>query len=150
NLPTAGFCAIVTDEVSRPEKRQTITRTLPAPSSGQASAGNGGVANASAHGGSVSIGNVSGSNDIAIDASGGPVNADASGGNNNVATVGGSQTTQTLEQVVEPSTISVTLEGNVVPGKSTTYWLDTDAGRRPATGPSLVQAADESNGTGTI
>ena len=150
NLPTAGFCAIVTDEVSRPERRETITRTLPAPSSGQASAGNGGVANADASGGSVSIGNVSGSNDIAIDASGGTANADASGGNNNVAVVGGSQGTETLEQVVEPSSITVTLEGNVVPGKSTTYWLDTDAGRRPATGPSLVQVADETNATGAI
>ena len=44
----------------------------------------------------------------------------------------------------------MTLEGNVVPGKSTTYWLDTDAGRRPATGPSLVQVADETNATGAI
>ena len=115
-----------------------------------ASAGNGGVANADASGGSVSIGNVSGSNDIAIDASGGTANADASGGNNNVAVVGGSQGTETLEQVVEPSSITLTLEGNVVPGKSTTYWLDTDAGRRPATGPSLVQVADETNDTGAI
>jgi hypothetical protein len=150
NLPTAGFCAIVTDEVSRPEKRETVTRTLPAPSSGNASAGNGGVANASANGGSVSIGDVSGSNDIAIDASGGTANADASGGDNNVAVVGGNQATQTLEQVVEPSTITVTLEGNVVPGKSTTYWLDTAAGRRPAAGPSLIQVADETNDTGAI
>jgi len=150
SLPTAGFCAIVTDEVSRPEKRETITRTLPAPASGQASAGNGGVANANANGGAVSIGDVSGSNDIAIDASGGTANADASGGNNNVAGVSGSQGTQTLEQVVEPSSISITLEGNVVPGKSTTYWLDTDAGRRPATGPSLLQVADETNDTGAI
>jgi hypothetical protein len=108
------------------------------------------VANADAGGGAVSIGNVSGANDIAIDASGGTANADASGGTNNVAVVGGGQGTETLEQVVEPSSITVTLEGHVVPGTSTTYWLDTDAGRRPATGPSLVQVSDETNGAGAI
>jgi hypothetical protein len=151
-LPRDGFCAVVIDEVSTPERRETIRRTVPLAASGNASAGNGGVANASADGGSVTIGDVQGTNDVAIDASGGTANADASGGDDNVAVVGGGQTTEEIiEQVVEPSTITLTLEGKVVPGgKSTTYWLQTDAGRRPASGPTLLQVADEATDTGSI
>jgi hypothetical protein len=150
-LPRDGFCATVIDRTTRPERRETIRRTVPMTTSGNASAGNGGVANASADGGSVSIGDVRGNNDIAIDASGGTANADASGGDNNVAVVGGGRTTEEIvEQVVEPSTITLTLEGNVVPGKTTTYWLQTDAGRRPASGPALFQVADETTDTGAI
>jgi hypothetical protein len=150
-LPRDGFCATVIDRTTRPERRETIRRTVPMTTSGNASAGNGGVANASADGGSVSIGDVRGNNDIAIDASGGTANADASGGDNNVAVVGGGRTTEEIvEQVVEPSTITLTLEGNVVPGKTTTYWLQTDAGRRPASGPAFCQVADETTDTGAI
>ncbi len=151
-LPRDRFCAIVIDYSTQPERRETIRRTVPVETGGgQASAGTGGVANADASGGSVSIGDVRGDNDIAIDASGGTANADASGGDNNVAIVGGGRTTEeVLEQVVEPSTVTVTLEGNVVPGKTTTYWLETDMGRRPATGPALVQVPDETSTTGAI
>ena len=38
----------------------------------------------------------------------------------------------------------------MVPGKLTTYWVDTDAGRRPASGPALVQVAEASENTGAI
>src|ERR1044071_8112316 len=57
---------------------------------------------------------------------------------------------QTLQQVVHPSTLPIDLGGNVVAGRPTTYWLDTDAGRRPAAGPSLFQVADQDVQTGTI
>ena len=53
-------------------------------------------------------------------------------------------------QAVELSTLTLTLEGNVAPGKLTTYWVDTDAGRRPASGPALVQVDDEPADTGAI
>ncbi len=150
-LPRDGFCAVVIDEESRPEKRETIRRTVPLATGGEANAGTGGVANADASGGSVIVGDVRGNNDIAIDASGGTANADASGGDNNVAIAGGGRTTEeVIEQVVEPSSVTLTLEGNVAPGKATTYWLETDAGRRPATGPALVQVADDSSDTGAI
>ena len=151
-LPTSGLCAIVISEESRPERRETIRRTVPAGgNNNEANAGNGGVANADASGGSVNVGDVRGNNDIAIDASGGNATADASGGDNNVAIAGGGQVVEeVVEQVVEPSTLTLTLEGNVVPGKNTTYWLDTEAGRRPAAGPSLVQVADQPADTGAI
>jgi hypothetical protein len=150
-LPRDSFCAVVLSAVSEPERRQTVSRPAPASGSNVASAGNGGVANADASGGSVTIGDVRGNNDIAIDASGGTANANAAGGSNNVAIAGGNQTTQeVIEQIVAPSTITVELEGNVVPGKLTTYWLDTEAGRRPAAGPTLVQVADQSTETGII
>jgi hypothetical protein len=143
---------VVITEETRPETRRP--GNVPnAPSSGQASAGNGGVANADASGGSVTIGNVNGggSTNVSVNASGGTANADASGGNNNVAVVGGGQVAgNAAEQVVDLSTITLTLEGKVVPGRQTTYWVDTDAGRRPASGPSLVQVADETDTTGAI
>ncbi len=60
--------------------------------SNEASAGTGGVANADASGGSVTVGDVRGDDaNIAIDASGGTASADASGGDNNVAIAGGNQ-----------------------------------------------------------
>ena len=109
------------------------------------------MANADASGGSVTVGDVSGDdNDIAIDASGGTASADASGGDNNVAIAGGGQVGDAATQLVELSTLSLELEGNVVPGKLTTYWVDTDTGRRPASGPALVQVAEASDNTGAI
>ena len=150
-LPKSDICAYVIDEESRPEERERVREVTNEATGGQASAGTGGVANADASGGSVSIGDVRGNNDIAIDASGGTANADASGGDNNVAIAGGGQQVVTeTEQVVELSTLTLTLEGNVVPGKATTYWVDTEQGRRPAMGPALVQVADEPDDTGAI
>jgi hypothetical protein len=152
NLPRDRFCAVVLRTESQPERRERVQVQAPVnnSSNNNASAGNGGVANASADGGSVTIGDVRGSNDIAIDASGGTANADASGGDNNVAIAGSQTVQQTLQEVVQPSTLTIELEGNVVPGRPTTYWLDTDAGRRPAAGPSLFQVPDEEVQTGTI
>lgn len=150
-LPRDRFCAVVLQTESQPERRETVQSQAPVSSSNNAAnAGNGGVANANANGGSVTVGDVQGSNDIAIDASGGNANADASGGDNNVAVAGSQTTQQTMQQAVQPSTLTVELEGNVVPGKPTTYWLDTEAGRRPAAGPTLLQVADEVAETGTI
>ena len=152
-LPKSDICAFVIDEESRPEERERVREvTNETTGGGQASAGTGGVANADASGGSVTIGDVRGDNDIAIDASGGTANADASGGDNNVAVAGGGDRTveSVTERIVEPSTLVLTLEGNVVPGKTTTYWVDTEQGRRPATGPALVQVADEPDDTGAI
>ena len=150
-LPTSGLCAIIISEESRPERRETIRRTVPVAGNNEANAGNGGVANADASGGTVNVGDIRGENDVAIDASGGTANADASGGDGNVAIAGGGQVVEEIvEQIAEPSTLTLTLEGNVVPGKNTTYWLDTDAGRRPAVGPSLVQVADQPADTGAI
>jgi hypothetical protein len=118
---------------------------------GEASAGTGGVANADAGGGSVTIGDVGGDDtDIAIDASGGTASADASGGDNNVAIAGGGQVGDEAVQAVELSTLRLELEGNVVPGKLTTYWVDTDIGRRPAPGAALVQVDDAPSDTGAI
>ena len=151
NLPRDGFCAVVLRTESQPGRRETVQSQAPVSnSSNVANAGSGGVANASADGGSVTIGDVQGSNEIAIDASGGNAHADASGGANNVAIAGSQTTQQTLQQVLHPSTLTIELEGNVVPGKPATYWLDTEAGRRPAAGPSLVQVADPAVETGTI
>ena len=118
---------------------------------GEANAGTGGVANADASGGSVTVGDVAGDDaNIAIDASGGTAYADASGGDNNVAVAGGGQTGDAAAQAVELSTLTLTLEGNVAPGKLATYWVDTDAGRRPAQGPALVQVEDAPADTGAI
>ena len=71
-------------------------------------------------------------------------------GDNNVAIAGGGQVGDDAAQLVELSTLTLELEGNVVPGKTTTYWVDTDVGRRPASGPALVQVAEESENTGAI
>jgi hypothetical protein len=151
-LPPADICAHVISEETRVVEERVRTRERGGEASGgEASAGTGGVANADASGGSVTIGDVGGDDaDIAIDASGGTASADASGGDTNVAIAGGGQVGDEAVQVVELSTLSLELEGNVVPGKLTTYWVDTDIGRRPASGPALVQVAEESDSTGAI
>jgi hypothetical protein len=151
-IPPSDICALVISEETRVVQERERTREGGgAASGGQANAGNGGVANADASGGSVTVGDVSGNDaNIAIDASGGTASADASGGNNNVAIAGGGRVGNDATQVVELSTLTLELEGNVVPGKATTYWVDTDTGRRPATGPALVQMAEEPDNTGAI
>ena len=148
-LPPADICAVVIAEEMRPAgAARTATNEA---TGGEANAGTGGVANADASGGSVTVGNVSGDdNDIAIDASGGTASADASGGDNNVAIAGGGQVGDEATQLVELSTLSLELEGNVVPGKLTTYWVDTDIGRRPAPGAALVQVDDAPPDAGAI
>jgi hypothetical protein len=151
-LAPADICALVISEETRvvQERERTRTGTNQA-TGGEANAGTGGVANADASGGSVTVGDVRGDDtDIAIDASGGTASADASGGDNNVAIAGGGQVGDTAGQTVELSTLRLELEGNVVPGKLTTYWVDTEAGRRPANGPALVQVAEAAENTGAI
>ena len=151
-LSPADICAYVISEETRVVEERVRTRDGGGEATGgEANAGTGGVANADASGGSVTIGDVRGDDtDIAIDASGGTASADASGGDNNVAIAGGGQVGDEATQLVELSTLSLELEGNVVPGKLTTYWVDTDAGRRPASGPALVQVAEEAEDTGAI
>jgi len=150
-LSPADICAFVISEQTRVDQEEVQTQDVTnVATGGQANAGNGGVANADANGGSVTVGDVRGNNDIAIDASGGTANADASGGDNNVAIAGGGQIDNNATQLVDLNTLVLELEGNVVPGRQTTYWVDTDAGRRPATGPALVQVADEPNDSGAI
>jgi hypothetical protein len=151
-LSPADICAFVISEETLVDRVQEQPREVTnVATGGEANAGTGGVANADASGGSVTIGDVRGEdNNIAIDASGGTANADASGGDNNVAIAGGGQVTNEATQVVELSTLVLELEGNVVPGRQTTYWVDTDSGRRPATGPALVQVADEPADAGVI
>jgi hypothetical protein len=148
-LPPADICAFVIAEEMRPAgAARTATNEA---TGGEANAGTGGVANADASGGSVTVGDVQGDDtDIAINASGGTANADASGGDNNVAIAGGGQVSDDAAQLVELSTLTLTLEGNVVPGKATTYWVETDAGRRPAPGPALVQVEETTPDAGTI
>jgi hypothetical protein len=146
-LPPASICAYVITEEMRPARDRSRDVTI---QSNEASAGTGGVANADASGGSVTIGDVRGDDtNIAIDASGGTASADASGGDNNVAIAGG-QVRQETTQTDDLSTLILTLEGNVVPGRPSTYWVDTDAGKRPASGPALVQVAEEPDNTGAI
>ena len=150
-IPPADICAFVISEETRVVQERERTREGGEAGGGQASAGTGGVANADASGGSVTVGDVGGDDvNVAIDASGGTASADASGGDNNVAIAGGGQVSDDAAQLVELSTLTLELEGNVVPGKTTTYWVDTDVGRRPASGPALVQVAEESENTGAI
>jgi hypothetical protein len=151
-LAPADICAVVISEETRVvQERERRREGGDEATGGEANAGTGGVANADASGGSVTVGDVRGDDaDIAIDASGGTASADASGGDNNVAIAGGGQVGDDAAPLVELSTLSLELEGNVVPGKLTTYWVDTDAGRRPASGPALVQVADEAEDTGAI
>ena len=151
-LSPADICAVLISEETRvvQERERTRTGTNQA-TGGEANAGTGGVANADASGGSVTVGDVRGDDtDIAIDASGGTASADASGGDTNVAIAGGGQVGEAAGQAVELSTLRLELEGNVVPGKLTTYWVDTEAGRRPASGPALVQVAEAAENTGAI
>jgi hypothetical protein len=152
-LSPADICAVVISEETRVVQERERTREGGGVATGgEANAGNGGVANADASGGSVTVGDVRGDdNTVAIDASGGTASADASGGDNNVAIAGGGQVgTDAAVQTVELSTLQLELEGNVVPGKLTTYWVDTDRGRRPASGPALVQVAEEPDNAGAI
>jgi hypothetical protein len=151
-LSPADICAVLISEETRvvQERERTRTGTNQA-TGGEANAGTGGVANADASGGSVTVGDVRGDDtDIAIDASGGTASADASGGDTNVAIAGGGQVGEAAGQAVELSTLRLELEGNVVPGKLTTYWVDTEAGRRPASGPALVQVDDAPADAGAI
>ena len=165
-LPESEICAIVIDQESRPAKFEEVVTLRPVQTGGgdggdggQASAGNGGTANASADGGTVSIGDVSGGgNNVSVNASGGTANADASGGDGNVAIAGGGdggaggvrqEEVRELRQV-EPSSLTIVLEGNVVPARRTTYWLDTEAGRLPANGPALSRADETTDGAGAI
>src|SRR5215212_9779247 len=151
-LAPADICAVVISEETRVVQERERTREGGSVATGgEANAGNGGVANADASGGSVTVGDVRGDeNNVAIDASGGTASADASGGDNNVAIAGGGQTGDAAAQAVELSTLTLTLEGNVAPGKLATYWVDTDAGRRPASGPALVQVEEAAADTGAI
>jgi hypothetical protein len=152
-LSPADICAVVISEETRVVQERERTREGGGVATGgEANAGNGGVANADASGGSVTVGDVRGDdNTVAIDASGGTASADASGGDNNVAIAGGGQVgSDAAAQTVELSTLTLELEGNVVPGKLTTYWVDTDSGRRPASGPALVQVAEEPDNAGAI
>jgi hypothetical protein len=152
-LSPADICAVVISEETRVVQERERTREGGGVATGgEANAGNGGVANADASGGSVTVGDVRGDDTtVAIDASGGTASADASGGDNNVAIAGGGQVgTDAAVQTVELSTLTLELEGNVVPGKLTTYWVDTDRGRRPASGPALVQVAEEPDNAGAI
>ena len=149
-LPPAEICAFVITEEMRPVRDRSRDVTI---ESNEANAGTGGVANADASGGSVTVGDVRGDDaNIAIDASGGTASADASGGDNNVAIAGGGEQVRqdSSQQQVELSTLTLTLEGNVIPGRPATYWVETDAGRRPASGPALVQVAEEPDNTGAI
>ena len=151
-LAPADICAVVISEETRVvEERERTRPTTNEATGGEANAGTGGVANADASGGSVTVGDVRGDDtNVAIDASGGTASADASGGDNNVAIAGGGQVADDAVQLVELSTLTLELEGNVVPGKLTTYWVDTDIGRRPASGPALVQVAEETDNAGAI
>ena len=151
-LPADICASVISEETGVVKEREKTQGSGGQASGGQANAGNGGVANADASGGAVTVGNVNGNNaNVAIDASGGTASADASGGNNNVAVAGGGQVgNDAAAQTVELSTLTLTLEGNVAPGKLATYWVDTDAGRRPASGPALVQVEDTPADTGAI
>jgi hypothetical protein len=151
-LTPADICAaVISEKTSVVQERERTQQGGGQATGGEANAGNGGVANADASGGSVTVGDVRGDdNSVAIDASGGTASADASGGNTNVAIAGGGQVGDTAQPSVELSRLSLELEGNVVPGKLTTYWVDTDAGRRPASGPALVQVAEEADNSGAI
>jgi hypothetical protein len=151
-LPADICASVISEETGVVKEREKTQGSGGQASGGQANAGNGGVANADASGGAVTVGNVNGDNaNVAIDASGGTASADASGGNNNVAVAGGGQVgTDAAAQTVELSKLTLELEGNVVPGRQTTYWVDTDVGRRPASGPALVQMAEETENTGAI
>jgi hypothetical protein len=151
-IPPADICAfLISEETSVVKEREKSQGGGGEAGGGQANAGTGGVANADASGGSVTVGNIRGDDaNVAIDASGGTANADASGGDNNVAIAGGGQVGDETAQTVELSKLTLELEGNVVPGRQTTYWVDTDIGRRPASGPALVQVAEETENTGAI
>jgi len=159
SLPFDNVCVVTIDRIFQPPKFEEVVTRIPASGGGQASAGNGGTANADASGGTVSIGNVnsggnSGNNNdtnISVDASGGTANADASGGDGNVAIAGGGAPEQVIREMrlVAPASLQVVFEGNVAPAGRAVWWLETDQGRLPAYGPALdrVAATTPSNGS---
>ncbi|MCC6314957.1 MAG: hypothetical protein IT337_13200 [Thermomicrobiales bacterium] len=148
-LPAGGVCAVVVDERAKPGTYEEVAISSGG-GGGQASAGTGGTANAEASGGTVAIGNVQGGNTtIAVDASGGTASANAAGGDNNVAIAGGGTVGREWRQV-KPTSLTVVLEGKVEPAQPTTYWLETDAGRFPATGPALSRVGTATAGTGAL
>jgi hypothetical protein len=167
-LPFDGVCAVTIDRTFRPPRFEEVVVRKPAPGGGggggNASAGNGGTANASADGGTITIGDVNsggnrgGDNDtnISVSADGGNANADASGGDGNVAVAGGGGGAAAEEVVrelrqVEPASLTVVLEGNVQPTRSATWFVDTEQGRFPATGPALERvAAEQAPETGSV
>lgn len=161
-LPFDGVCAVTIDAVFRPPRFEEIVSRKPAPAGegGQASAGTGGAASADASGGAISIGDIdSGGNTgasnettVNVSAEGGTANADASGGDNNVAIAGGGTAGEVVRELrqIDPASLTVVLEGNVVPGRHTTWWIETDRGRLPASGPSLDRVADATPADGSI
>lgn len=161
-LPFDGVCAVTIDAVFRPPRFEEIVSRKPAPTGGggEASAGTGGSASADASGGTISIGEVnSGGNtgaasetNINVSADGGTANADASGGDGNVAIVGGNAGGEVARELrqIDPASLTVVLEGNVAPGRSTTWWIDTDRGRLPAKGPALDRVAETTPTVGSI
>ncbi len=154
NLPRDRFCAVVLRTDSQPERRETVQSQAPVSSSNNTARPPAAAASPTRarDGGSVTIGDVRGSNDIAIDASGGNANADASGWRQQRSHCWQpDRPAVRAADCASPARLTmIELEGNVVLGKPTTYWLDTEAGRRPAAGPTLLQVADGTVQTGTI
>jgi prealbumin domain-containing protein len=156
NLGATDVCANIINQTSKPGKGgggAQQSSGVTAVTAGNA--GNGGVAVASSNGGAVTIGNVNnggGNTSVSVSAGGGSANANASGGSANVVISGNGNVNVSAGQAqpAVPSTLTVVLDGHVVPGRPTTYWLDTDAGRLPATGPSLVQTDETSPDNGAI
>jgi prealbumin domain-containing protein len=154
DLGPADICATVIDQSSKSGKGGAPQSSgVTAVTAGNA--GNGGVAVASSNGGAVTIGNVNnggGNTSVSVSANGGTANANASGGSANVVISGNGNVNVSAGQAqpAQPSTLTVVLDGHVVPGRPTTYWLDTDAGRLPATGPSLVQTDETTPDMGAI
>jgi len=117
-------------------------------STNTANAGNAGEANADASGGAVTVGDVEGNNQVAIDASGGTAQADASGGSGNVAIAGGRGAR--FASAAERNVLQLTFAGRVEPTGTATYWCETDAGVVPATGPALTRVREELADVGEI
>ena len=113
-------------------------------STNTASAGNGGEANAEANGGAVTVGDVEGNNQVAIDASGGTANANAAGGSGNVAIAGGRGVR--FASPVDRNTLRLTFAGRVEASGEATYWCETDGGLLPAIGPALSRVREELTG----
>ena len=156
-LPQADICGEVVGGDFRVETGDVdISNQITNNSTNTASAGTGGEANAEASGGQVAV--QGGGDDINIDASGGEASADASGGDNNRAVASGdvNVSNEVTTKVgiaggrgiryrsARPSgTLTLTLAGKIEGGKSATYWLETDEGLFPASGPALVPAPEE-------
>ena len=152
-IPASDICAVVVSEQMKPEaERPRNSNTTNVATGGQASAGNGGVANAEANGGSVSVGNVGGGNtNVSINASGGTANANASGGNNNVATAGGGQAGN---ETAAPGHGTERADAHARGARGPRQGVDLLARHRHRTptgvGPALVQVADDTPGVGAI